>query len=1622
MTFLRRALVFATLWAATALPSVAQATTGTPPFGSFGGGPIDTIDLANLNVHLVIPVLQKAGRGIPFNYNLTYDGSIWTPMTSSGSTTWEPTGSFGWVLPGVGYVQVFSEDVGYGIFAQLINYIDARGTPHSFGASYVLAEVGNCKWYGSPTTPDGSGYTASVAWVTSCVYTITARNGEVVVTSNGQLATDSNGNQVTVNSNGQLFDTLNSTTPALTFAGAGTAASPNTFTYTAPNNQAAAYTMNYTNYTVATNFGVTGITEYKSSAAVPLVTSIVLPDGSQYTFTYESTPSTPASGACIPYTGTTCVTGRLTSVKLPTQGTITYSYSGGNNGILSDGTTATLTRSTPDTGSSAWTYAHTESGTAWTTTITDPSSQQNQTVMNFQGIYATQTQVYQGSAAPANLLKTTYTCYNGSAAPCNSTAITLPITQSTTYVQWPGGLESEINTFYDKETVNGSTSSYGNVTEKDEYSYGAGAPGSLVRKTLVTYASLGNGIVGKPSTVTVEDGSGNVKAQTTYCYDEGTPSGTTTCNATGSPTATSGTPQHVSVTGSRGNATTITYLVSGSATLGRTFTYYDTGNVNVATDVNRAQTTYTYGGCTNSFPTLATEPIGGMTKSTAWNCIGGVTTSITDENNQTVSTAFTDAHFWRPNSQTDQLSNSTSLAYSAGTTLASVESTLNFNGSTSTVDVLATADGLGRPHISQARQVQSSTTYDSVEVDYDSLGRPNRTTLPYSATAGQTNSSAPSIRTAYDALSRPLQITDGGGGTTTYTYSQNDSYVAGGPAPSGENTKRKQLEYDALGRLTSVCEITAGTSLAPAGNCAQSSPQTGYWTEYTYDLNNNLTGVTQNAQSSGKQTRSYTYDDLGRMTSEANPESGTTTYTYDTDSTCGTSEGDLVKKVDAVGNTICYAYDALHRLTSTAYPSGTYAGATPQRHFVYDSATVNGVTMANAKARLAEAYTCFSPCSTKLTDEGFSYTARGEQSDVYESTPHSGGYYHVNETYWANGAPNQLNGGTNPLPGVPTITYGVDGEGRTYSATASSGQNPLSSTTYNMASLPTAVNLGSSDSDSFTYDSNTNRMTQYKFTVNGQSVVGTLNWNPLGTLGSLAITDPFYSANTQTCSYSHDDMTRIASASCGSIWSQTFTYDAFGNIQKNGTNSFQPNYTTSPPTNQYSSIGSCTPSYDADGNILNDCLNTYTWDSNGRPVTADTVSLTYDALDRMVEQNRSGTYAEIAYAPSGGKLALMTGSSLQKGFVPLPGGSIAVYNSTALDHYRHSDWLGSSRLGSTTSQTVLYDVAYGPYGEPYAQSGTPDLSFTGANQDTAPNLYDFPAREYGIQGRWPSPDPAGMASVAPSNPQTWNRYAYALNDPLTVIDPAGLENDPYCSEVECGGGDSSGLPDYYGNSDGLLAGAAGGSNDNQDPNQCQPPLCQTQTTCNDNGCTNVTTDIVPLDYCDPSTDDLCRLYFNQMLNHYQAFGNLLEARYCPIPTLCLAGMMTSAYMRSVYANLVVGAVGSGAGIVGTLGKAAALEIPAATSTRVFWVGQDGLQAALGSGGQLLELSPEAQAALEAGDPSVMQAESAAFAQGATGTVEVFLGNGVGNTFWNYEWPELANNLSNGEIQNIIIHF
>jgi hypothetical protein len=67
------------------------------------------------------------------------------------------------------------------------------------------------------------------------------------------------------------------------------------------------------------------------------------------------------------------------------------------------------------------------------------------------------------------------------------------------------------------------------------------------------------------------------------------------------------------------------------------------------------------------------------------------------------------------------------------------------------------------------------------------------------------------------------------------------------------------------------------------------------------------------------------------------------------------------------------------------------------------------------------------------------------------------------------------------------------------------------------------------------------------------------------------------------------------------------------------------------------------------------------------------------------------------------------------------------------------------------------------------------------------NRYHVPPlhrQDSSAQGHWMSPDPYG-GSYDVYNPRSFNRYAYTLNNPLSLIDPSGLDG---CDGVQWGNG------------------------------------------------------------------------------------------------------------------------------------------------------------------------------------------------------------------------------------------
>jgi len=164
------------------------------------------------------------------------------------------------------------------------------------------------------------------------------------------------------------------------------------------------------------------------------------------------------------------------------------------------------------------------------------------------------------------------------------------------------------------------------------------------------------------------------------------------------------------------------------------------------------------------------------------------------------------------------------------------------------------------------------------------------------------------------------------------------------------------------------------------------------------------------------------------------------------------------------------------------------------------------------------------------------------------------------------------------------------------------------------------------------------------------------------------------------------------------------------------------------------------------------------------------------------------------------------------------------YHRSSAAHFQHQDWMGTERIRTTYNGNVegtFTSLAFGD--DQTTASGTDGDTYHYAmlDHDGETNTDHAQFRQYSnTQGRWLSPDPYS-GSYDFNDPQSFNRYVYASNNPLSAIDPSGLESDAVCGDddPDCvnGGEDTSGgSGDGYGSDFGYGFGNASGC-DMSDP-------------------------------------------------------------------------------------------------------------------------------------------------------------------------------------------------------------
>jgi RHS repeat-associated protein len=715
--------------------------------------------------------------------------------------------------------------------------------------------------------------------------------------------------------------------------------------------------------------------------------------------------------------------------------------------------------------------------------------------------------------------------------------------------------------------------------------------------------------------------------------------------------------------------------------------------------------------------------------------------------------------------------------------VAKTQMTYNYNDSARTVTVTTDVttyndnalrkvilyDELGR--LKETRVFEDAVNYVSTIQEYDDFGRIQRKSNPHRPLQPE----SPVWTTyAYDDLSREISVTTPDNAVVSTAYSGNRVLV------TEQNQRQRISKTDALDRLLEVWEVTpSDNATEPVSFPNNPGITAGYLTKYQYDLLGNLTSATQRIGASGTtQTRTFGYDSASRLISAINPENGTLNYRYD-------NNGNITDRIDSRVPvvTVTYVYDNLNRITSRTYSDGTSTAT-----YVYDASTVS-----NAKGRL----TSISSSVSSYSYGG--YDALGRIKTGKQTT--DGQEYLIEYTYDLAGNlktqkypsgrivqmeydnANRLAGVRNQGGSFYAGGLATDAPNRIqYHAHGAISQVKLGNglwehMNFNLRLQPTQIGLGTASTNSSVLQ------LDYGY--------GTTTNN--GNLQSHTMTMP---GLTLTQNYTYDALNRLETATenGGSSWKQKFLYDRYGNrnIDTNtlytSSDLVGPNPVLSKLTNRIAPQAGEQYQYDGAGNLIrNRDGETYTFDGENKMITFNGgaaqggANYSYDGDGRRVKKVFGSVTTVFVYNAMGQMLAEYSSG-------PAPAGGTS---------YLTNDNLGSPRVITDGSGGVKARHDYHPFGEEIGLRGgrnaetlkyvedTVHQKFTGKERDNETELDYFEARYYSsAHGRFIAVDPLAGSMIV-SDPQTFNRFTYVLNNPLRYVDPDGLDPfDPWASLTE----------------------------------------------------------------------------------------------------------------------------------------------------------------------------------------------------------------------------------------------
>ena len=933
---------------------------------------------------------------------------------------------------------------------------------------------------------------------------------------------------------------------------------------------------------------------------------------------------------------------------------------------------------------------------------------------------------------------------------------------------------------------------FSNVTS-EQWELGGTENGDLVSTTSTnyTYDNYGNATTVATTVTDNDPGSPYVNdTWTSTTVNTITPDTTTWClslptetQVTSSSTAPGGTAitRTVTYTPDYTNCRETQKVIEpGSSTYKVTdaYTYDAFGNLwtDTMTGVGMtARETITTWGTTGQFLTTVTNPLSQVI-TMGYDPGTGNKTSQTDPNwtsSNPIATTWGYDPFQRKSSELRPDGTSTTWGYNAcgsncvnsNNQMTVTASVLNVGGTTQSV-TNTYLDSLDRPLVTSSMMLNGA--YDRHEVQYDNLGRVHQQGAPctfVSCTNYWTTNT-------YDVLNRltqsqrPISATNNTLQTTTYAYAGRTTTVT-----------------DALNNVTSHINLVTGP-------LARSKDANGYYVSFTYDAFGARLSVTDSA-SNTLHTNTYQYGLKAFKTASTDMDLGPRSYTVD-------ALGEVTAYSDNKSQNFSVIYDALSRPTTrTEPPDLTTTWVWGNTASSYNIGKLQSVTGADTAGSYVDAYVYDS--KTRLSTR--TLTLPGDASYVYTYTYNATTGFLDTLQYPVSTSSYQLKLQYTYLNGILQQV-----------SDAAAGTHYWTANTTNPRGQITQETLGNGVITNRAYDAVT-------------SWIGTIQAGSGGGYGLLnsAYTFDYMGNVTQrqdnnlglTENFYYDADYRLDHSMLNNTLNLQMVYDAtgMGNIASRSDVAGGATWTYD-PVRKHAVTQAGSSAY------------TYTYDGNGNAATRNGYTVSWTSYNYPSAISSSGESTTFQYGPSrdrwqtfytgsiGNETTYHVGKLLEK---VVNGGSIdyrhyiyagaelvavssRMNNGTNTLHYTledHQDSIAGILTSAGTTDVNESFTAFGnrrsaetwsgppTSGDETAINGVSRWGYTGQTVlGVSMGLNHMNGRvEDAITGRFLSPDPHG---INPYNTQSYNRYSYVGNNPMTLTDPTGFQQvklvcNEYCS-------------------------------------------------------------------------------------------------------------------------------------------------------------------------------------------------------------------------------------------------